>query len=149
MHRLIIKRVIHVAVLVVVGGQIGQGIAADTVALLQNETDKKVHRVQHDSTTDSAVNRAKADTAFFDVQWHADSSAITADLSARNDAGSRRAVTRDVLMNITRPIRLSTFFKVPMELDLFGVAKHRKSQAIMIRTRMKGSGFKVSLSCPW
>lgn len=149
MHRFIIKRVIHVAALVMVGGQMGQAIAADTVALLQNKTGNEANRMQHDSPTNSAANRAQADTAFFDVQWHADSYAIPVDLSARNDAGSRRAVTRDLLTTITRPIRVSTFFNVPMELDLFGVAKHRKSQAIMIRTRVKGSGFKVSLSCLW
>ena len=149
MQRFIIKRVIHVVALVLVGGQMDRVIAADTVVLIQNATGNEAHRVQHDSVTDSAVNRAKADTVFFDVHWYADSSVITVDLSARNDAGSRDAVTKDVLMNITRPIPVSTVFNVPMELDLFGVAKHRKSQAIMIRTRVKGSGFKISLSCPW
>jgi hypothetical protein len=149
MQRLIIKRVIHVAALVMVGSQIGQVSAADTVALLQHEIGNEAHRVQHDPTSNSVANRVKADTAFWDIQWHTDVYAITVGLKARNNAASRRAVTRDWLMNITRPIRLSTFFNVPMELDLFGAAKHRKSQAIMIRTRVKGSGFKVSLSCPW
>ena len=148
MQRLTIPRVIPLAALVLVGGQIGQAIAADTVVLSHHETGDEIHRVQHDPVTDSGTNGSEVDTALSDVQWHADSYPITAHAAGRKDTSSRRVGIGDMFRRIVRPIRLPTLFSVPVELDLFGVAKRRNSQAILLRTHVKGGGFELSVSCP-
>jgi hypothetical protein len=149
MQRFSIKRVLPLVTLVLLGSQTGQAIAADRVALLRHETGNEAFRVQHNSSTDSAPKAPEGDTSLFDVQWRDASYALTVFADGKTDITSGRVGTKDFWKNIVRPIRVPTMFSVPVELDLFGVAKRRKSQAILLRTRVKGHGFKLTLSCPW